>query len=369
MDNRINVTKSSMPSFEEYVSEIKDLWETRWLTNMGEKHNQLGASLKSYLGVDNISLLVNGHMALEVGLKALKVEGEVITTPFTFASTTHAIVRSGLKPVFCDINPSDYTIDVNKMEDLITDNTVAIMPVHVYGNICDLEAIAAIAKKHNLKVIYDAAHAFGERIGNKSVLNYGDMSILSFHATKVFHTIEGGAICYRDKELQSKINKLRDFGIESEEVIDEVGLNAKMNEFTAAMGLCNLRHINSEIAKRKIVVEKYRDLLNGMQGVVLNIERPEIKSNYAYFPVYIDEEQSGFTRDDLCDFLKKKNIFVRKYFYPLTNDFDCYKDMYDSNQTPVAKKVSQRIVTLPLYADMTDDEINRVCYAIRDLKG
>jgi len=369
MEKRINVTKSSMPSFEEYVEEIRNLWDTRWLTNMGEKHNQLSTSLKIYLGIDNISLLVNGHMALEIGLQALNMKGEVITTPFTFASTTHAIVRSGLKPVFCDIKQSDYTIDVEQIEKLINPNTVAILPVHVYGNVCDVEAIDQIARKYNLKVIYDAAHAFGERYNDRSVLSYGDMSMISFHATKVFHTIEGGAICYTDDKLRDKIDKLRDFGITSEEEIDEVGTNAKMNEFVAAMGICNLRHIDEEIEKRKIVVNHYIDRLSEVSGIVLNTYNSQVKSNYAYFPIYIDESDFGYTRDEVSDRLIKSNIYARKYFYPLTSNFTCYKDMYDSSITPIAVNVSKRILTLPLYADMTHEEVERVCRVILEMKG
>ena len=369
MEKRINVTKSSMPSFEEYVEEIRNLWDTRWLTNMGEKHNQLSTSLKIYLGIDNISLLVNGHMALEIGLQALNMKGEVITTPFTFASTTHAIVRSGLKPVFCDIKQSDYTIDVEQIEKLINPNTVAILPVHVYGNVCDVEAIEQIARKYNLKVIYDAAHAFGERYNDRSVLSYGDMSMISFHATKVFHTIEGGAICYTDDKLRDKIDKLRDFGITSEEEIDEVGTNAKMNEFVAAMGICNLRHIDEEIEKRKIVVNHYIDRLSEVSGIVLNTYNSQVKSNYAYFPIYIDESDFGYTRDEVNDRLIKSNIYARKYFYPLTSNFSCYKDKYDSSITPIAVNVSKRILTLPLYADMTHEEVERVCRVILEMKG
>lgn len=366
MYSRINVTKSSMPSLEEYVNEIQSIWETRWLTNMGEKHNQLEERLKTYLNTNNISLMVNGHLALELGLQALKINGEVITTPFTFASTTHAIVRNGLTPVFCDINEEDYTINVEAMEELINDKTVAIMPVHVYGNICDVEGIKHLAEKYGLKVIYDAAHAFGEKYKGIGVMNFGDMSMISFHATKVFHTIEGGAICYSDSEYKNEIYKLRDFGIKDEETVDGIGSNAKMNEFSAAMGLCNLRHIDDEIKKRKKVVEAYRNLLSGLPGIKLNYENPDVISNYAYFPVLIDEKKSGYTRNEMCDFLKSKNIYARKYFYPLTNTFECFNNKYDVYRTPVALRVSKRIMTLPLYADMKEDEIARVCQAFID---
>lgn len=254
---KIFVTKSSIAPFDEYVKEIKDIWETRWMTNMGEKHNLLERQLEEFLDVKNVALCVNGHSALEMCIEAMNLKGEIITTPFTFISTTNSIIRMGCAPVFCDIDPVTYTIDANKIEDLITDKTVAIMPVHVYGNVCDIEEIDRIAKKHNLKVIYDAAHTFAESYKGKGITSYGDASILSFHATKVFNTIEGGAICTNDDDLKKKIQILRDFGISGDENIDLVGTNSKMNEFAASMGICNLRHIGEELAKRKIVFDRY----------------------------------------------------------------------------------------------------------------
>lgn len=242
-----------MPPLQEYMDEIRDIWDSRWMTNMGVKHQQLQKALKDYLGVENIDLLVNGHMALELSMQALNLKGEVITTPFTFASTTHAIVRNGLEPVFCDINPVDFTIDVNQLESLVTDRTCAIVPVHVYGNICDVEAIQEIADKYGLKVIYDAAHAFGVKYKGQGIATYGDVSCFSFHATKVFNTIEGGAVCFgnKNRDFGLDIYRLKNFGIRGPEVVDAVGANAKMNEFCAAMGLCNLRHVDGEIARRK----------------------------------------------------------------------------------------------------------------------
>ena len=250
----INVTRSSMPGFEEYCEEIRALWDSRWLTNMGSKHQQLEKDLKAYLNVPNVTLYTNGHLALEMILAAFAFPkgAEVITTPFTFASTTHAIVRSGLTPVFCDVNPVDYTMDAAKIESHITEKTAAILPVHVYGNLCDVDAIADIAKKHNLKVIYDAAHAFGVTRDGVSAANFGDASMFSFHATKVFHTIEGGAVTYQDERLQKPLNEWKNFGIRDAETVAYPGGNAKMNEFAAAMGICNLRHLDGEIAKRKM---------------------------------------------------------------------------------------------------------------------
>lgn len=367
--NNINVTRSSMPSFEEYCEEIKELWESRWLTNMGVKYRLLCEQLKNYLGVDKIDLLTNGHMSLELSLLALNLHGEVITTPFTFASTVHAIVRSGLKPVFCDINPDTYTIDVSKIESLITDNTCAIMPVHVYGNVCDIEEIDRLAKKYNLKVIYDAAHTFGVKYKGRGIASFGDVSCFSFHATKVFHTIEGGAVCYRDEEFGRRLYELKDFGIHDSESVNSIGPNAKMTEFSAAMGICNLRHIDDEIAKRKLVAERYYERLEHIEGIRLNIIQKNVKSNYAYFPVLFDEKKFGASRNDVMEKLGKNGVGARKYFYPLVNSFDCYNNDYDDKDTPVALDISKRILTLPLYADLKLDVVDMICDIILSCKA
>lgn len=359
--NKILVTRSSMPDFDEYIEEIKEIWDSHWLTNMGPKHKKLQAELKEYLGVENIDLFVNGHMSLELSLQALKMQGEVITTPFTFASTTHAIVRNGLEPVFCDINPDDYTIDVSKIESLITDRTCAIMPVHVYGNVCNVEEIQRIAYKYGLKVIYDAAHTFGEKYKGKGIGTFGDVSCFSFHATKVFNTIEGGAACFKNPEFGLDLYRLKNFGIRGPEVVDAVGANAKMNEFSAAMGICNLRHIDEEIAKRKKVVERYRERLGNVNGIKLSPIQEDVQSNYAYFPVVFDENVFGATRNEVCDRLAENDINARKYFYPLTNMFDCFNGKYNVDYTPVALHISQRVLTLPLYADLSLEEVDRIC--------
>lgn len=366
--NKIFVTRSSMPAMEEYIKEISDIWQSHWLTNMGAKHKALMGALKEYLDVDNIELLANGHLALELSLQALNLQGEVITTPFTFASTTHAIVRNNLTPVFCDINPDDFTMDVGKLESLITDRTCAIMPVHVYGNVCNVEEIERIAKKYGLKVIYDAAHTFGVRYKGKGIASYGDASCFSFHATKVFHSIEGGAVCFADSELGRRLYRLRDFGIRNAEVIDGVGSNAKMNEFAAAMGLCNLRHVDEEIAKRKRVVERYRELLKGIEGIQMSPVQEDVKSNYAYFPVIFDEKVFGSSRNEVMFALAEKGINARKYFYPLTNTFDCFHGKYDVNKTPVALRISLRVLTLPLYADLELESVDKICTIIKDCK-
>lgn len=360
MKDKILVTQSSMPELDEYIEEIKPIFEDKWLTNMGPKHKELQDKLEEYLKVEHINLFTNGHMALYSAIKALKLEGEVITTPFTFVSTTHAITQNGLTPVFCDIEPDTYTIDVSKIESLITDKTCAIIPVHVYGNVCNVEEIENIAKKYNLKVIYDAAHAFGVKYKNIGIGNYGDMSMFSFHATKVFNTIEGGGIAYKDGNLERELNLLKNFGITGPETTEEVGMNAKMNEFQAAMGLCNLRHINEEISKRKRVVEEYRRRLSNIEGIKLSKIQEDVQSNYAYFPV-VFEDEFGKTRDQVMHELAKNNIFTRKYFYPLTTDFECYDTQYDSNQTPIAKYISDRVLTLPLFADLDIEKVNEIC--------
>ncbi len=368
MSNNILVTRSSMPDYEEYCEEIKDLWESCWLTNMGVKHKQLQEELINYLDVEKIDLLTNGHMALELTMQALNLQGEVITTPFTFASTTHAIVRNGLEPVFCDINPDDFTMDVTKLESLITDKTCAIVPVHVYGNICNIEEIQRIANKYSLKVIYDAAHTFGVKYKGKGIGSYGDVSCFSFHATKVFNTVEGGAVCFTDEKFGKDLYNLKNFGIRGPEVVEAVGANAKMNEFCAAMGLCNLKHLDEEIAKRKAVVERYRSHFEGVEGIQLSPVQENVQSNYAYFPVIFDEKIFGASRNEVFDALAKEGIGARKYFYPLTNTFDCFHCKYDVTETPVALHISKRVLTLPLYADLSMEDVDRICDVILRLK-
>ena len=364
MKNKIMVTKSSMPEYDEYIEEIKSLWDTHWLTNMGEKHRILEEQLKDYLKVNNISLYTNGHMALELAIQAFNLTGEVITTPFTFVSTTNAIIRNGLKPVFCDINPDDYTMDVTKIESLITDKTSAIVPVHVYGNICDVEKIEEIAKRHNLKVIYDAAHTFGVEYKGRGIGTYGDASMFSFHATKVFNTIEGGAVVFADEEIKKVAEKLRNFGICSEETIEYVGSNAKMNEFQAAMGICNLRHVDEEISKRKKIVERYNDKLGNIEGIKTNKVQKDVVPNYAYYPVVFSEKKLGVCRDEIYEELKKNNIYSRKYFYPLTNNIGSLKGAFNVEDTPVALDISNSVLTLPLYADLALRDVDRICEVI-----
>lgn len=359
----INVTRSSLPLFEEYCEEIKGIWETHWLTNMGAKHKQLQTELEAFLQCPHAALYTNGHLALEnaIAVMDLPKGAEVITTPFTFVSTTHAIVRNGLVPVFCDIDPETYTIDPSKIETLITEKTAAIVPVHVYGNLCDVDVIREIADRHHLKVIYDAAHAFGVSYRGIGVASFGDISMFSFHATKVFNTIEGGAVCFRDDAIVQRLNDMKNFGIRGPEACAYIGGNAKMSEFQAAMGICNLRHLKDEIGKRQKIVEQYRRRLSCIEGIKLCKPQEGVEANYAYFPVLFD----GFrlTRDEAFEKLKANDIIARKYFFPLTSDFECYRDFPTAggDKTPVAKHIASCVLTLPLYADLAPEDVDLIC--------
>ena len=364
---RINVTKSFLPPIDEYKTMIESIWESNWVTNNGPLHQELEEELAKYLNVEYSTLFTNGHLALDSALKLMNLNGEVITTPFTFASTTHAIVMNGLKPVFCDINLEDYTIDVNQIESLINENTVAIVPVHVFGYPCNIDKIEAIAKKYNLKVIYDSAHAFGVKVDDKGIGGFGDISMFSLHATKVYNSIEGGLLTYNNKENVNKLNEIKNFGITGPETVNSVGLNAKMNEFQAAMGLVNLNHIDEQIAKREVITKLYREQLKDVAGISYIDDIKGVKHNYAYLPVLIDEAICGVDRDTLHIKLQKYNIFSRKYFYPLITDFDCYKGKYESKHLKNAKYVSDRVLTLPIYGSLTEVECIYVCDAIKEI--
>lgn len=366
MDEKILVTRPSMPSYEEYIEAIKPLWDSHWITNMGTFHRQLEEELKDYLDVPGISLTVNGHMALELAIQAFDFPkgAEVITTPFTFISTTHAIVRNGLKPVFCDVKASDGTIDETKIEELITKNTVAILPVHVYGNVCNVEEIARIADKYSLKVIYDAAHAFGVKYKGKGIGSYGDASIFSFHATKVFNTIEGGAVTFNDTGLYDTLYNLKNFGIRGEELVVSVGANAKMNEFAAVMGLCNLKNITEVFKARKLRYELYVKLLSGVKGIRLLSKACETTDNYAYFPIFVEEEY-GMSRDELYDYLKENNVYCRKYFYPITADAECFKDEYKESLLVTARRLALKALVLPLYEELELEKIEMIVKHIK----
>jgi len=364
----IFVTKPSLPPMEEYLEYIKRIWDSSILTNMGPIHEDFREKLSEFLGTDICLPLCNGHMALEMTLQAMELEGEIITTPYTFASTTHAIVRNGCTPVFCDINESDCTIDTGMIEDLITDKTVAILPVHVYGLPCNVEEVERIAKKHGLKVIYDAAHAFGVRLGDKSIAQYGDASMFSFHATKAFQTIEGGCVALNDEKLALRVYQLSNFGIMDEDTVSFVGANAKMNEFEAAMGLCNLNHFEEYIKKREEIYKLYESRLSKINGIrMLKPYRDDVKRNYSYCPVFFDEKELGVSRDDVYNQLAQRNVYARKYFYPIANEFQCYKGSGLKGETPLAKKASSQVLTLPMYTDLELEKVNMICDYIQDI--
>ena len=362
---KITVTKSSMPSYEIFIDKIKPLWESKWLTNMGKYHNELEEKLGEYLRVPYVSLMVNGHLSLELTIQAMNFPegGEIITTPFTFISTTHAIIRNRLKPIFCDIKLDDYTIDENKIESLITEKTVAIIPVHVYGNICNVERIEEIAFKYGLKVIYDACHAFGETYKGQSIGNFGDASVFSFHATKVFNTIEGGAVTFSNKELYNKLYNLKNFGIRGEELVVDVGANAKMNEFAAIMGLCNLPEVSRNIELRKQCAEYYIQLLSNANLRLPNYNNTDITYNYGYFPVQFESEE---IRNNVYETLRKENIYARKYFYPLTSEAACFRNRYKELELDTARKVSREILVIPLYPDLEKEVIERISCIIQE---
>lgn len=363
---QIFVTCPSLPPYEDYIEMIRPLWKSRLLTNMGKYHCELEGKLKEYLEVPELSLMVNGHMALELAIQAFDFPegGEIITTPFTFISTTHAIIRNRLKPVFCDVKAEDGTIDETKIEALITERTVAILPVHVYGHVCNVSQIQQIATQNSLKVIYDAAHAFGIRYKGKGIGSYGDASIFSFHATKVFNTIEGGAVAFSDQRLYDKFYNLKNFGIRGEELVVDVGTNAKMNEFTAAMGLCNLKYITKAINCRKEKFDFYKEQLEGIRGIHFLNGNVEASNNYGYFPILVEKEY-GENRDKLYERLRENNIYSRKYFYPLTSDEVCFHKKYESVQLVNARNLADNVIVLPLFEELEKEQIERICKVIK----
>lgn len=379
---RIYVTRSSIPNIEDYIKEIKPIFSSHWLTNMGAKHQELEKKLESYLKVKHLSLMVNGHMAIEMALGAFSDKfnwntgDEIITTPFTFISTTHAIVRNGLRPVFADIDENTCCITPETIELLINERTVAIMPVHVYGNVCDVVGIEKLAKKYGLKVIYDAAHTFGEEVNGRGIGSFGDASIFSFHATKIFNTIEGGAVCFTDNTLDKRLYNLKDFGIKYDEpdIIEAVGANAKMNEFAAAMGICNLREVNKNILTRKKISDRYVKNLATCRDVRILTETAkeayqdmgyDVKRNYAYMPCQFNSKKA---RDNAMKLLEANNIFPRKYFYPLTSDAHCYKNRKDIDRgsTPMARKVAASVLTLPIYPELELSKVDEICNIIKE---
>lgn len=359
---RINVTRSSMPPYEEYCNEIKTIWDTAHLTNMGALHKRLEAEVAEYLKTEHALLFNNGHITLYCILKAMELQGEIITTPFTFTSTVNAIVQAGCIPVFCDVKP-DYTIDETKIEKLITEKTSAILGVHVYGNVCAVDEIQRVAEKYHLKVIYDAAHAFGVEYLRRGIGTFGDASMFSFHATKVFHTIEGGCATYQDASLGDALELQRNHGI-CGETLKCVGMNGKMNEFQAAMGLCNLRHLKEELSARSAAYERYSQCLANVKGIRLPPVNKNITTeNYSYYPILVDTEQYGESRDKLAERLNLHNVFPRKYFFPLASENETFEKGL-AEQTPYAKMYSRNILCLPLYAHIDLKDIDYICNII-----
>lgn len=362
------VTQPSLPPLEEFTELLADIWDRKWLTNNGHYHREFESALAEHLGVKHVSLFCNGTIALQVGLQALDIAGEVITTPFSFPATTHALQWNGCTPVFCDVDPVHGNLDPDKLEACITDKTSAILPVHVYGTPCDTEAIQNIADRHGLKVLYDAAHAFGVETNGDSVLNHGDLSMLSFHATKVYNTIEGGALIANSAEMKQRIDRLKNFGFVGEAEVLEAGTNGKMNEVQAAYGLLQLKSVDEQIARRLEHAGQYRKALKGMPGLRL-LEPPDnVRSNGSYFPVFVDPEQFGSTRDEVHEALKKQNIFARRYFYPLISEFLMYQDCRGASpeNLPNATKISREAICLPLFANMTETDVHRVAKAIQN---
>lgn len=361
----IYVVQPSLPPYEEFIEEIKDLWDSRILTHYGPKHQALEKKLVDYLKVGNVEIFVNGHMALEAIFNQYPKGSEVITTPYTYASTTQAMVRAGLVPVFCDIEPDWLTLDPTKIEALITDKTKLIAPVHVYGNVCRYKEIDEVAKKHGLDVVYDAAHAFGVFADGTSVAAIGTAAMFSFHATKVFNTVEGGCLTFGNDALRTPIEAWRMYGMQGKENASLVGTNAKMTEMHAAMGLCNLKYVDREIGIREQIAKTYRRELEGVEGVKICPVQEGVRSNYAYFPVLFTKDETTAVRDAVADHLGQLNIFPRKYFYPITSEFDAYKGMFEIQPTPIASVASNQVLTLPLHTGLTVEDAKYICDEIK----
>lgn len=359
---QITVTSPLLPDLEEFNDLLKQIWESKWITNNGQCHRQLERELADYLKVPYISLFTNGTLPLITALQALRITGEVITTPYSFVATTHSLWWNGITPVFVDIDPSTCGLDPAKIEAAITPKTTAIMPVHCYGKPCDTEAIQEIADKYGLKVIYDAAHAFGVEINGKSLLNAGDLSTLSFHATKVYNTIEGGALVMHDEKTKQRIDYLKNFGFAGEITVVAPGINSKMDEVRAAYGLLNLRKVDAAIAARQKVAVSYRDFLRGVEGVSFFDDMPGVRHNYSYFPIFIDAEKFGMTRDELYIKMKEAGVYGRRYFYPLISEFSTYRGLPSATREnlPVAHRMADTVLCLPMHHALTNADIDRV---------
>lgn len=362
----ITVTSPLLPNLGEFAEILKDIWNSKWITNNGSYHQKLEQALAEYLKVPYVSLFTNGTLPLITALQALRITGEVITTPYSFVATTHALWWNGIKPVFVDIDPKTGNLDPNKVEAAITPRTTAIMPVHVYGQPCDINAIQAIADNYGLKVIYDAAHAFGVEVNGKSILNAGNMSTLSFHATKVYNTVEGGAMIMHDEKTKKRIDYLKNFGFANETTVVGPGINSKMDEIRAAYGLLNLRQVDAAIEARRQVAIKYRESLKNVEGITFFEDIPHVKHNYSYFPIFVDAEKYGMTRDELYFKMKEKNVWGRRYFYPLISTFSTYRGLESAapSNLPNAHRMAESVICLPMHHGLTDDDVQRVIECI-----
>lgn len=368
LNKPVYVTQPDLPPLEEFTDLLKQIWDNKILTNNGPFHQQFEKELADYLGVKYISVFTNGTLALMTALQALRITGEVITTPYSFVATTHSLWWNNIKPVFADIEPHFFNLDPEKVEAAITPQTTAIMPVHVYGNPCNVERFQQIADTYGLKLIYDAAHAFGVKINGNSVLNYGDLSILSFHATKVFNTIEGGAIISPDEKTKKRIDFLKNFGFADETTVIAPGINAKMNEVQSAYGLLQLKYVDGCIEKRKNIASNYREQLKGINGITFMEDITGVNHSYSYFPILVDKEKFGTTRDELYENLKKHNIFGRRYFYPLISQFPTYRGLSSSKpeNLPVATKVAEQVICLPIYPNLEVESNTKIVSIIKN---
>lgn len=362
-NSKITVTSPLLPPLEEFIPYLQDIWDRQWITNNGEYHKRLEKELAAYLGVEYISLFTNGTLPLIAAFQALDIrEGEVITTPYSFVATSHAIWWKGLKPVFVDVDPATGDLDPAKIEAAVTDKTRAIMPVHVYGNPCDTEAIQAIADRHGLKVIYDAAHAFRVKVDGRSILNAGDISTLSFHATKTYNTVEGGALICHSAEMKKKIDFMKNFGFAGETEVMAPGINSKMDEIRSAYGLLNLRHVDAAIEHRRHVAERYREALGNVEGVTMFEQLPNVEYNYSYFPIFIDAGKYGVTRDELYYRMRDKDVLGRRYFYPLISSFEPYRDLPSASaeNLPVATRMADEVICLPMHHRLSEADVDRI---------
>lgn len=366
-DKQITVTSPLLPSLDEFTPMLQDIWNRKWLTNNGHYHKELEKALAEYLGVEYLSLFTNGTLPLITALQAMRITGEVITTPYSFVATTHSIWWNGLTPVFVDVDPKTGNLDPQKIEEAITPKTTAIMPVHVYGNPCDIAAIQDIADRFGLAVIYDAAHAFNVKQNGKTILDAGDMNTLSFHATKTYNTVEGGALVCHDARTKKRIDYLKNFGFAGETTVVAPGINSKMDEVRAAYGLCNLKHIDGAIEARKKVAKNYREALQNVSGISLFEERKNITYNYSYFPIFVNEKEYGMSRDALYEKMKQHNVFGRRYFYPLISTFSVYRGLPSAkpDNLPIATKMADEVICLPMHAGLSDEDVERVIKIIQ----